>query len=192
MKAEDAYRTSLPLVSQETATKDQAAIFNSILDRGGYIANLHKNMAHLPALLDTYINGFRLLKHSSTFTPREQEVIMLVLSRENGCEYCVAAHSSAADKISNVPIEVTNAIRDYLPVPDKQLQDLVDFVLVMFHKRGRITKEEAGIFFSAGYNDIHILWIIVAIAIKSMSNYTNHIFLTELDMPFKKRVWLKS
>jgi AhpD family alkylhydroperoxidase len=38
----------------------------------------------------------------------EQEVVFLTISRENECLYCMPAHSFVADKLPNVPTEVTD------------------------------------------------------------------------------------
>jgi len=189
MESTKCYHTSLREVSVENATEAQSLILNGVYKQMGFVPNLHKNMVNQPSLLDTYLHGYKLFKQLSPFTPQEQEVIMIILSRENGCEYCVAAHSTAAHKVSKVPNQITEAIRSYGQIHDKRYKALINFTLTMFHKRGKITREDTDSFFSAGYDDMHILGIILAIAIKTMSNYTNHIFGTELDIPFQSYVW---
>jgi len=191
MESTKRYRTSLTEVSVVNANEDQSLILKEVLKHMSFIPNLHKNMVNQPILLDTYLHGYKLFKQQSPFTPQEQEVIMIILSRENGCEYCVAAHSVAAHKVSNVPKQVTDAIRNYAQIADDKYDALVNFTLAMFHKRGEITKEDTDRFLSVGYNDMHILCIILAVAIKTMSNYTNHIFGTELDIPFQSYAWQK-
>ena len=49
--------------------------------------------------------------------------------------------------------------------------------------------QELKVFLDASYTENQILSIILAIFIKSISNYTNHIFHTELDTVFKSREW---
>jgi uncharacterized peroxidase-related enzyme len=191
MESTKRYQTSLSEISMENATEAQSLILKGALKQMGFIPNLHKNMVNQPILLDTYLHGYKLFKQQSPFTPQEQEIIMIILSRENGCEYCVAAHTAAAHKVSNVPNQITEAIRDYGQIEHEKYKALVNFTSAMFHKRGKITREDSDSFFSAGYDDIHILSIILAIAIKTMSNYTNHIFGTELDIPFKSYAWQK-
>jgi AhpD family alkylhydroperoxidase len=58
-------------------------------------------MANSPGLLETYATGYAAFREASGFTPAEQEVVLLTVSHENGCEYCVAAHSFLADQVSS-------------------------------------------------------------------------------------------
>jgi hypothetical protein len=50
----------------------------------------------------------------------------------------------------------------------------------MVNKRGRPSDEDVESFLSAGYTEKHILAIILAISVKTISNYSNHIFRTPL------------
>ncbi len=36
-----------------------------------------------------YMHGYETLREQSGFTPAEQEVVFLTISRENGCGYCI-------------------------------------------------------------------------------------------------------
>ena len=53
------------------------------------------------------------------------------------------------------------------------------------------TEEDLEAFPEAGYTVIHILGVITAIGVKTLSNYFNHIFHTPVDEAFKGRVWSK-
>ena len=55
----------------------------------------------------------------------------------------------------------------------------------MFETRGLINEEDAEDFLSAGYDEKQILEIILAISVKTLSNYSNHIFHTEVDKSFE-------
>ncbi len=155
----------------------------------GMVPNMYQYMANAPALLATYSYGYRLFRSESGFSAVEQEVIFLVISYENGCDYCMAAHSVAADMFSKVPVEVTNAIREGKEIPDVRLSVLAGFVRAMVNKRGNPSPEDVEKFCNAGYTEMHILYIVHAIAIKTISNYSNHLFRTPIDTLFKARQW---
>lgn len=155
----------------------------------GFIPNMYANMVHSPGLLDTYLHGYNLFRQESGFSAVEQEVVFLSVSAENGCTYCVAAHSVLADVKSKVPAEVTNAIREGNPIPDAKLQALSTFTRIMVTTRGWPAASAVDAFLSAGYTERHILEVILAIAVKTLSNYTNHIFQTPVDAMFAARVW---
>ena len=155
----------------------------------GFIPNMYRNMVTAPGLLETYLYGYDQFREQSAFTPQEQEVVFLTLSRANGCEYCVGAHSFIADKMSEVPADVTDAIRDDKPIADKQYAALNTFTKVMHEKRGLPSQVDVESFLAAGYSERHILDIVTAIAVKSMSNFSNHLFHTKLDEMFAERAW---
>ncbi|WP_018990196.1 carboxymuconolactone decarboxylase family protein [Aromatoleum toluclasticum] len=183
------YKMTLPPQSPTTAEGSAKAVLDKALRQVGFIPNMYANMVHSPGVLNTYLDGYAAFRNDSGFTPAEQEVVFLAISRENGCEYCVGAHSLIADKFSGVPVEVTDAIRDGRPLPDARLQALAEFTRVMVASRGLPRRTEVDAFLSAGYTEHQILEIVLAIAVKTLSNYSNHLFHTELDEKFAERRW---
>lgn len=155
----------------------------------GFIPNMYRNMATAPGLLETYLYGYDQFREHSAFSPQQQEVVFLTLSRANGCAYCIGAHSFIADKMSDVPPEVTDAIRDDKQIADKKFAALHAFTKIMHEKRGLPNQVDVENFLEAGYSERHVLDIVTAIAVKSMSNFTNHLFHTELDEMFQERAW---
>ncbi len=179
----------LPFLTIETATGKARSLLESAKRQMGFTPKMYGAMANEPALYEAYSSGYAAFRQECGFTPVEQEVIFLVISRWNGCHYCMAAHSFVADKMSNVPPEVTDAIRDGRPIPDAKLRALAEFTRIMLEKRGRPNKADAQAFFSAGYSERNILGIILAISVKTISNYANHVFHTPVDEAFATRVW---
>jgi len=94
-----------------------------------------------------------------------------------------------ADKMSGVPADVLQAIRTGDVVPDDKLAALNQFIQTMVNTRGNPSKENIAAFKAAGYSDKDILSVILAISVKVLSNYSNHLFATELDAPFSDYTW---
>lgn len=155
----------------------------------GFVPNLYRALANQPALLDTYLRGYNAFREASHMTAVEQEVVFLVIAREHGCTYCVAAHSLVADMMSKVPAAVTNAIRDGAPIPDPRLAALAAFTEKMVLSRGRPNGADMAAFRAAGFDERHILDIILAFSVKAISNYANHVFHTPTDPAFATRDW---
>lgn len=183
------YKLSLPLIEMSTASEHQRQLLEKAKLQFKMIPNMYKAMVNNHSLLDTYMYGYQLFRSNSGFTPVEQEVVFLTISAENGCDYCVGAHSIIADMVSAVPVDVTNAIRNNTEISDVKLRALSAFTAILVRKRGNPTTEDATSFMNAGYTEYHMLSIILALSIKTISNYTNHLFHTELDAPFKTREW---
>lgn len=170
-------------------TDDSHATLVKAKNSLGFIPNMYRNMATAPGLLESYLYTYNQFRENADFTPVEQEVIFLTISRENGCSYCMAAHSLIADKMSNVPTEVTDAIRDNLAIPGSKLSSLHAFTKAMHDTRGLATQADVKAFLSAGYSERNILDIVTAMAVKTMSNFTNHLFHTEVGKAFESRKW---
>lgn len=187
------YKIALPSLTPETSEdKTREVLEDGIRRAGGALLNMYANMANSPGLFQTYLEGYERFRDSSGFTPTEQEVVFLVVSRHNECTYCMAAHSLVADKMSGVPTEVTDAIRAGATIPDAKLATLAAFTRALLSTRGRPTVEEAEAFLAAGYEERHMLEIILAIAVKTLSNYSNRLFQTPVDEMFAGRAWSPS
>jgi len=179
----------LPLLSIEKAQGKAKALLVKAKQQLGFVPNMYGAMANEPALFEAYASGYEAFRRECGFSPAEQEVIFLAISRENGCDYCMAAHSFVADTTSNVPVAVTDAIRDGRPIAELRLAALAVFTSKMVALRGRPTDEDVRAFLAAGYSEKDILGIILAIGVKTFGNYTNHVFHTPVDTAFEARVW---
>ena len=188
---EETAKLSLGKKTPEDARPPANEILDQVKREVGMVPNLYAFMANAPGLLDTYLRGQETFRKHSVFNPVEQEIILLSISYENGCEYCMAAHSTIADTQSNVPREVTEALRSGSPVPDARLSALSNFTRTMVVKRGRPSQDEVEHFLQAGYTEEQVLQIILAVGIKVLSNYTNHVCHTPVDRPFASRSWTR-
>lgn len=182
---------SLEAKTIENANPISSEIMQNTKNKLGMVPNMYNLMANNPALLDAYSAAYNTFRENSGFTPPEQEVVFLSVAFENNCEYCMAAHSFVGDKMTNVPTEVTDAIRNNTEVPDAKLKALSLFTRAMTAKRGNPSQEDINHFLAAGYTENHILGVIAGIGVKTMSNYFNHVFNTPVDDAFKGRAWVK-
>lgn len=103
----------------------------------GFVPNMYRAMLNQPALLTSYLHGYHLFRTATNFGPVEQEVVFLAISSDNGCNYCTAAHSMVADKVSGVPAEVLSAIREGTEIPDARLAALYATSTAVSAERGR-------------------------------------------------------
>jgi uncharacterized peroxidase-related enzyme len=174
----------LTAIDSGSATDEQARILDEAKRQVGFIPNMYANMANVPAVLDSYLYGYVQFRKESGFSPPEQEVVFLAISKVNACSYCTAAHSMIADKKSGVPNPVLQAVRHGTAIPDAKLGALFEFAAEMVSTRGRPSQESTRRFLSYGYTESHILSIVLAISVKTLSNYSNHLFETSVDEAF--------
>lgn len=183
------YQLTLEPVTLDNAEDDARQVLDKAKAGLGFIPNMYAGMANAPGMLDTYLHGYALFREKSGFTPAEQEVVFLTISRENSCHYCVAAHSMLAANMSKVPADVIDAIRDDSEIADGKLRSLSEFTREMFVTRGRPSAAASNAFLSAGFSERHMLEIVLALAVKTLSNYANHLFETPVDDMFASHAW---
>ena len=138
-------------------------------------------MANMPAVLEHYTASYAVFREAAGFTPAEQETVFLTISEPNGCHYCVAAHSMLADMMSGVPKDAIDALRKGDTPKDGRLGALSEFTRRMTLLRGAVEKDDVDCFLAAGFTNQHVFGVILAIACKTFSNYTNHLVATEVD-----------
>ena len=178
------FRVETSPVSDDQAAGKAKDLLEGARAKLGFVPNMYRGMAVNPGLLSTYLHGYALYRESGNFTPPEQEVVFLTVSLANGCDYCTAAHSMLAIKMSKLGEAHTQALRDGKPLSDAKLEALRKFTHHMWETRGLPTKAEAKAFKAAGYGDVHVLEIILALAVKTISNYANHVNHTDVDEVF--------
>lgn len=179
---------TLPARTENDIDPAVAEVLATAKAQTGRIPNMYARMANVPGLLETYLAGYREFRTASDFSKVEQAVALLAISRANGCTYCMAAHSTLAD-MAKVPTEVTDAIRDGKPVPEAKLDALARFATTMVESRGLPPTAALDDFLAAGYSETDVLQIVLAIAVKTISNYSNHLFHTPVDEVFAGRTW---
>lgn len=183
------YKLTLSKRTVDDPDPGVSGILKDVQEKMGMVPAMYAGMVNCPPLLESYLGGYDGFRSSSGFTPVEQEIVFLTISRLHECRYCMAAHSFVADVMSKVPPEVTDAIRNDQPIADAKLETLRQFTRIMTESRGNPTPEQGRAFLDAGYTEAHMLAIILAISVKVISNYSNHLFHTEVDAGFASRAW---
>lgn len=182
------YQLSLPARTETDDDPAVAALLGKAKAGIGMIPNMYANMANAPGLLETYLSGYAAFRSESGLSAAEQETVFLTVSRVNGCSYCVTAHSTIAD-MTKVPTEITDALRNGTTLPDPKLDALATFTLAMLETRGLPSSAQVEAFLGAGYTEQHVLYVVLALAVKTISNYSNHLFHTPVDAAFVGRSW---
>ena len=162
--------------SAPKASKDLLEIAQA---KYGFIPNLLGEMAEAPSLLKAYLTVGEALEASS-LTAQEQQVVILTVSYLNECSYCMTAHSAVA-KMVGLPDDEIDALREGQPMSDAKLEAMRTFTGILVEKRGWASDEDIAAFLTAGYTRAQVLEVILGIAFKTMSNFTNHVADTPID-----------
>ena len=179
--------TSFTNHSIETAPEGAKPFLNAAKSAYGFVPNLLGTMAEAPAILEGYMTLAGIFDKTD-LSETERQIILMTNNRLNGCEYCMAAHTSISQG-AGVPGDVVNSLRTNTPIADPKLEALRTFAAVINEKRGWPEPSDIEPFLAAGYTRQNILEVILGTALKVMSNYTNHVAATELDAAFAPNAW---
>ncbi len=173
-----------PLSPEEAPEASQAQL-RAVVGRLGFVPVQQGLMAHAPAALNGYATLSALLAKSS-LTRVERDVVFITASRSNRCKYCVSAHS-AGGGLSGEILAATRAGRTIDGEP--RLDALRVFVEQVVEQRGFLEPGQLEDFLAAGFEQPQVLEVVTAIAMKTLSNYTNHMMHTPLDDAFQPHAW---
>ena len=175
-------------LDQTRAPSASRDVMNSLEAELGDLPNLYRVLAHSPSALRSYAAMSKMLKDSG-LTDQEQQVVLLTASRENRCDYCMAAHSSGA-RAAGLDEDALESLREGQHIRnDDRLEALRQFTQRVVAKRGRLEEEDIDVFLAAGYKESNVLDVMLGVTMKTLSNYTNHLADTPLDEKFQDMYW---
>ena len=165
--------------TREEVSADNQLIFDQLEKQIGFVPNLYAYYAHSPTALADYL---ALQNRRSTLRAKEREIVNLVVSQVNGCEYCLAAHT-AIGKMQGFTDEQILEIRRADVTFDDKFRALARFVRETAERRGRPSPEAAAALFAAGYSQANLIDIVIVIGDKIISNYLHGITQLPIDWP---------
>jgi uncharacterized peroxidase-related enzyme len=93
-------------IDPAAASPQVAAIFAEIKSAFGMVPNLFKAYSHHPPLLEANWYKVKKVMMEGAISRKAKESIALLVSKANGCKYCVAAHRGALRSIGVSPEEI--------------------------------------------------------------------------------------
>ena len=172
----------------QSAPEDARPLLDGAREKLGFVPNLYGLLAEAPKALEAYFKLSDLFGETS-LTPVEQQVVLLAVSVENECRFCVAAHSTIARHMVKVDSAAVDALRDRQPIDDARLEALRRFATAVARERGEVRGAELEAFLDAGYTRQQVIEVVLGVTMKTLSNYSNHIFETPVDDAFASEAW---
>lgn len=177
------------IYDENTAPLESSQMLAQVKEHFGFIPNALGAMAISPKALAAYMTLDGLVQGTS-FTEEEQHVILLAVTRQGECPYCVAAHSTFA-KMGGVPEQTVQQLRGGEPLADKKLEALRQFSSKMVDQNGHLAESDIEAFLNSGYTREQVLEVILIYANKLIAMYANRIMGTDLDQALAPEQWTK-
>ena len=176
-----------PVYDQESCPPESRDTLAAVRADFGMIPNLEGVMAQNPQLLEAYASTWSLFEQTS-LSPAERQIVYMTANFENGCDYCIAWHTMLA-KRAGLSDEAVQDLRNGFVLSEPRLAALQLFTRTMIHRNGNPLPAEFDAFIAAGFEPRHALDVVLGIAVKTMSNYTNGMSGPPLDSAVSKHEW---
>ncbi|HEY9048170.1 MAG TPA: carboxymuconolactone decarboxylase family protein [Ohtaekwangia sp.] len=165
--------------TREEVSPSNQVIFDKLQSFLGKVPNLYAYFAKNETALGDYLT---LQNRNSTLTSREKEVVNLIVSQINDCQYCLAAHTYIA-KMNDFTDEQILEIRSGQAGFNTKLDALAKFVKEMSRLKGRPAKTTLKQLFDVGYTEANLVDIIMMIGDKTISNLLHGVSNLPVDFP---------
>jgi uncharacterized peroxidase-related enzyme len=175
-----------PTYSLDTAPEASRPMLEGAKKKFGIVPAPLTKLAASPQLLQAFEGG-NAIWSSTSLSALEREIVVMVVARENGCEYCVALHTQILGALK-ADAHTVAALRDGAPLSDPKLEALAAFTRALVETRG---KADPTAFFAAGYDARHALDVIVGIGTYTLTTYANRLTDVRLDPGLERFRWEK-
>jgi uncharacterized peroxidase-related enzyme len=154
----------------------------------GFVPNLIGSMAESPALVRAVMAVHEEFTARGSLTAPEQQLVLLTVSYANECRYCMATHTGLGQAVG-LPSDEVSALRRGESLSDPRLEALRSFTAALIRDRGHVTRGTVDAFLGSGFTVQAALDVIVGIAYKTLSNFTDNLVEAPLDEGLKKWAW---
>ncbi|MEM1037465.1 MAG: carboxymuconolactone decarboxylase family protein [Pseudomonadota bacterium] len=175
------------LHTPETAPEGARDFITGVNKKMGFVPSLYAVLAENPTVLNAYTQLSDQLA-TSGLSPLEQQVVTITASVENECHFCVAAHTTVSES-TGLDLDIIYAVREDRSIADSKLEALRQFTKKTVIDRGFVSDADVDAFLAAGYTRSDVLAVILGVAMKVITNYTNHIAETPVNEAFAKHAW---
>ncbi len=170
----------IPQINPESATGQAKALLDAVKSKLGLVPNMTRAMANSPAVLDGYLalSGALSKGHLSA---KLREQIALTVGEVNGCDYCLAAHSTIGKMVGLTAEQIMDSRRG--TAVDPKTEALVKFARRVVSERGRVSDLDLTDARVAGLDDAALAEVVANVALNIFTNYFNHVAETDIDFP---------
>jgi len=170
----------LSVIKNEQASEQSRQIFEGIKKAVGMLPNIYAVIGNSANALGSYLTFSEAQKNSS-YNSKEREAIFLAVSEENGCNYCLSAHTAIA-KMNGFSEEETLQLRAGIH-SDRKLSILTNLAKSIVANRGKADERLLQSFYEDGYDEKALVDLVALVVDKTFTNYIGRLARPEIDFP---------
>lgn len=171
----------LPLIQPATATGAAADLLAGVQKALGVTPNMTKAMVNSPAVLKAYLDFSGALAGGVLPAPVREQLALLV-AEENGCDYCLSAHTYIATNLAGLSQDEAAEAR-HAASGDPKTAAVLALAVAVTRTRGGIEDADIKSARAAGLSDEEIAEVLGHVALNVFTNYFNKAADTDIDWP---------
>jgi len=181
--------TAFPIHTIDTAPEGSRETLVQVKEALGMVPSLAAGMAESPTLLRAFFAA-RDIYAQGTLSPIDIQVLSLTNAFENGCEWCMAFHSTGAlrDGLSKDALQDLRAGR---APQDPRLRALSDLSRTMVRNRGAVGEHDLEAFYAAGFSRAQALEVVLGAGFSVMANFSGHLVHAPLGPVLEAYAWTR-
>lgn len=172
----------IPVHTVDSAPENSRDELKALQARFGKVLNIHGEMAHAPAVLQSYLAIQQVIADYGSFDGRTREAVALAVANVDECVYCQAAHTGGG-KAAGLSDEEMIAVRRGVAEFDSKLDALLALAREYTGHVGAVQDATWDNAIAAGWTDEQLSELSVHVTLNLFTNYFNHFVKTDLDLP---------
>ena len=173
-------RIATPSTIDASPTASQP-LLEAVKKQLGVVPNLFRVVANSPAALEGFL-GLSGALGRGKLDARTRARLALVVAEQNGCDYCLSAHTYLGKNATHLDDAELDANRDARS-SDPRAAAALRFAAEVVRTRGHVTDDDLRAVKEAGYDDAQVIEIVLHVVLNTLTNYVNVVAGTEIDFP---------
>lgn len=168
------------VIDPQTAAGEAKPLLDAVQSALGTVPNFIRVLANSPAALSAFL-GLHGIAGAGSLDAKTRERIALAVAQQNGCQYCVSAHTAIGRKVGldNEEMLANRTGRS----SDAKAEAALTFARALVQHTGQVSKAEFDAVRAAGHSDGDIIEIITHVAMNIFTNLLGKATQVEIDFP---------
>jgi uncharacterized peroxidase-related enzyme len=172
--------STIAALAPDQTTPEAQAVLSAVESKLGVVPNLFRVAANSPAALNA-LAGLNGALAKGRLRAKVRESIALAVAQENGCDYCLSAHTALGKGAGLSDADIASARAG--KATDPHAEAILALTGEIVRKRGAVGADAIEAARAAGVTDTELVEIVAHVALNTFTNYLNILAGTEIDFP---------
>lgn len=171
-------KPKIEVPSLDKLSKKSQNFLTAMQKTTGKIPNMYSIIGYSENALQSYSS---FSNRKSSLSSADKEIINLLVSELNDCDYCIAAHMGKAKAAGFTEQQITSIRK--CEFSDAKQKALGAFIKEVVENKGTVKPETLKQFFNVGYTNENLVDAVLLVADRIFTNYLHAVTDMPIDFP---------